>query len=142
MFLDCKPHNFKGSEGPLDSFDGLRRLNQCLKCATALRRIGKYATGTLEGPALTWWNSNVQTLGWEEYCPRSGCRNWRRSIDISRWRVNIEEYTTRSHELARLLPHMATPASKWIERYIGIGASDPGIGHFFANPTTIQQVFA
>ena len=47
----------------------------------------KFATGTLEGHALTWWDSKVQALGlnaanaltWEqlkdmmreEYCPRS-----------------------------------------------------------------------
>ncbi|KAD4888015.1 hypothetical protein E3N88_20088 [Mikania micrantha] len=92
----------------------------------------KYATGTLEGPTLTWWNSNVQTLGlgeanaltWngfktllqEEYCPRSEMQKleeeyWHLKMEGS----NIEEYTTRSHELAKLLPHMATPPSKWIE---------------------------
>ena len=56
------------------------------KCNCPATDKVKYATGTLEGASLTWWNTQVQMLGvdvanaipWddfkellrEEYCPR------------------------------------------------------------------------
>ncbi|KAD6795811.1 hypothetical protein E3N88_06707 [Mikania micrantha] len=157
MFLDCKPHNFKGSEGAIGLLRWIEKAESVFEmCNCPDESKVKFATGTLEGPALTWWNSNVQTLGlgeanaltWngfktllqEEYCPRSEMQKleeeyWHLKMEGS----NIEEYTTRSHELSRLLPHMATPASKWIERYIG--GLVPQIQGLVtsANPTTIQQ---
>ncbi|KAI3754777.1 hypothetical protein L1987_54568 [Smallanthus sonchifolius] len=53
--------------------------------------------------------------------------------------IEIELYTTRSHELATICPHMVTPAYKWIELYIG--GLVPQIQSMVtsSNPTTIQQ---
>ena len=55
----------------------------------------------------------------EEYCPRNELQKleaelWNHKIVGS----EIEKYTTRSHELGRLCPHMVTPAYKRIELYI------------------------
>ncbi|KAI3808079.1 hypothetical protein L1987_24021 [Smallanthus sonchifolius] len=116
----------------------------------------KFAAGTLEGPALTWWNAQVQMLGlamanglpWEEfkamvkeeYCPRDEIQKlegefWNLKMEGS----EIELYNTRSHELATMCPHMVTPDYKWIELYIG--GLVPQIQSMVtsSNPTTIQQ---
>ncbi|KAD5960605.1 hypothetical protein E3N88_12077 [Mikania micrantha] len=86
MFLDCKPHSFSGTEGAV----GLLRWIEKAESAFAMSNCRnedrvKFAAGTFEGAALTWWNANVQNLGldaanalpWEnfkqmlnrEYCP-------------------------------------------------------------------------
>ncbi|KAI3796913.1 hypothetical protein L1987_39600 [Smallanthus sonchifolius] len=116
----------------------------------------KYASGTLEGPALTWWNSQVQmltlemanALPWdefktmlrEEYCPRDEVQKlegefWNLKMEGS----EIEAYTTRSHELANLCPQMVTPPYKRIEKFIdGLVPQIQGMVTS-SNPTTIQQ---
>ncbi|KAD6796217.1 hypothetical protein E3N88_07113 [Mikania micrantha] len=87
MFLDCKPHSFSGTEGAV----GLLRWIEKAESAFAMSNCRnedrvKFAAGTFEGAALTWWNANVQNLGldaanalpWDnfkqmlnrEYCPR------------------------------------------------------------------------
>ncbi|KAD3641214.1 hypothetical protein E3N88_30438 [Mikania micrantha] len=95
----------------------------------------KYATGTLEGPAFTWWNTHVQTLGletansipWEnftrmlheEYCPRDEIRKLEEEFWVHKMvGSEIEKYCTRFHELCKLCPAMVTPEYKKIEQFI------------------------
>ncbi|KAD3640173.1 hypothetical protein E3N88_29396 [Mikania micrantha] len=95
----------------------------------------KYATGTLEGPALTWWNTHVQTFGletansipWdnftrmlhEEYCPRDEIRKLEEKFWVHKMvGSEIEKYCTRFHELCKLCPAMVTPEYKKIEQFI------------------------
>jgi hypothetical protein len=80
----------------------------------------KFASGTLEGAALTWWNSQVQVLGLEaannmpwqefknllkaEYSPRDQIKNleaelWNLKIEGS----EIEANTSHYHEMSVLL---------------------------------------
>ncbi|KAI3827998.1 hypothetical protein L1987_02087 [Smallanthus sonchifolius] len=123
-FMDCKPHTFSGAEGAvglLQWFENIESVFSMCNCPVADRV--KFASGTLEGPALTWWNSQVQMLGldmanalpWEdfknmikeEYCPRDEIQKlegefWNLKMEGS----EIELYTTRSHELAGMCPHM------------------------------------
>ncbi|GJU82933.1 hypothetical protein Tco_1285298 [Tanacetum coccineum] len=74
----------------------------------------EFAASMLQGRALTWWNTLVQTRGWaaaiaqpwedfkkllmEEYCP--------------------DDEVQKFHELARLVPHMVTSKSQRVNRYI------------------------
>ena len=63
-FMDCRPSTFSGTEGAvglLHWFEKLESVFEMCECPEA-RRV-KYATGTLEGIALTWWNAQVQILG-------------------------------------------------------------------------------
>ena len=95
----------------------------------------KYATGTLEGAALTWWNSQVQMLGvdianatpWEdfknlmkeEYCPRDEIQKLETEyFNLKMVGSEIEKYTERSHELAIMCPDQSNPPHKRIELYI------------------------
>ena len=63
-FMDCRPSTFSGTEGAvglLHWFGMLESVVEMGECPEA-RRV-KYATGTLEGIALTGWNAQVQILG-------------------------------------------------------------------------------
>ncbi|GJR28071.1 hypothetical protein Tco_1104303 [Tanacetum coccineum] len=86
-FLKCQPLNFKGIEGVViltqwfEKMDSVFHISNC----TVACQI-KFATCTLLGNALTWWNSHVKTVGhdatygmsWKtlkkmmtaKYCPR------------------------------------------------------------------------
>ncbi|KAI3754776.1 hypothetical protein L1987_54567 [Smallanthus sonchifolius] len=73
IFMDCKPHTFSGAEGAV----GLLRWFEKVESVFAMCNcpLVKFASGTLEGPTLTWWNVQVQMLGlamanaltWEEF---------------------------------------------------------------------------
>ncbi|KAD6796115.1 hypothetical protein E3N88_07011 [Mikania micrantha] len=95
----------------------------------------KYATCTLNGAALTWWNNHVQGLGideayqipWltlkqmmmDEYCPRSEIQKMEEELyNLKVQGSDIVSYTTRFHELAQLCPTMVTPEYKRIEQYL------------------------
>ncbi|GJY55516.1 hypothetical protein Tco_0454631 [Tanacetum coccineum] len=61
-FLKCQPLNFKGTEGVVGLtqwFEKMESVYSISKCTVACQV--KFATCTLQGNALTWWNSHVKT---------------------------------------------------------------------------------
>ncbi|GJV21802.1 putative reverse transcriptase domain-containing protein [Tanacetum coccineum] len=95
----------------------------------------KYTTGSFVGKALTWWNSQIRTLSREvavsmswndfkfmmiqEFCPSHEMQK----LESELWNhamvgAGHAAYTDRFHELARLVPHLVTPESRMIERYV------------------------
>ncbi|GJQ98076.1 putative reverse transcriptase domain-containing protein [Tanacetum coccineum] len=85
-FMKCNPTVFHGHEGVVELsrwFEKTEMVFGISKCAEA-RKV-KFAAATLQGRALTWWNSQVATrgleaanqIGWtemkrlmtEEFCP-------------------------------------------------------------------------
>ncbi|GJT55905.1 putative reverse transcriptase domain-containing protein [Tanacetum coccineum] len=95
----------------------------------------KYIAGSFVGKALMWWNSQIRTLSqevvvsmsWndfklmmiEEFCPSHEMQK----LETELWNyamvwVGHATYTDRFHELARLVPHLVTPKSRKIERYV------------------------
>ncbi|GJR94199.1 hypothetical protein Tco_0266373 [Tanacetum coccineum] len=87
-FLNCQPLNFKGIEGAVGLAHWVEKMESVLHISNCTFECQmKYATCTLLGGALTWWNSYVRTVGhdatygmsWktlmkmmtENYCPRS-----------------------------------------------------------------------
>ncbi|KAD7117165.1 hypothetical protein E3N88_04433 [Mikania micrantha] len=63
-FLNCHLHKFKGTEGAVGMLRWVEIVESVFAmCECAEENRIKYATGTLEGPAITWWNTHVQTLG-------------------------------------------------------------------------------
>ncbi|GKB64051.1 hypothetical protein Tco_0920237 [Tanacetum coccineum] len=87
-FLKCQPLNFKGTEGVVGLTQWFKKIEFVFHISncTVGNQI-KFATCTLLGSALTWWNSHVKTVGhdaaygmtWktlmkmltDKYCPRS-----------------------------------------------------------------------
>ncbi|GKF11510.1 reverse transcriptase domain-containing protein, partial [Tanacetum coccineum] len=87
----------------------------------------KYSVGSLTGRALTWWNSEVITRG----CEAAVGMTW------EDFKALIKEEYCPSNEM--LVPHLVTPETKRIERYIyGLA---PQIHEMVAatEPRTIQS---
>ncbi|KAM0054415.1 putative nucleotidyltransferase, Ribonuclease H [Helianthus debilis subsp. tardiflorus] len=134
--MDCRPSSFSGTEGAvglLHWFEKLESVFEMCECPEA-RRV-KFATGTLEGIALTWWNAQVQILGlaaanatpWNdfkelikrEYCTREDIHKLEDELyNLKMVGSEIEAYTKRSNELAVLCPTMVEPMYKRIELYL------------------------
>ncbi|KAM0052176.1 putative retrotransposon gag domain-containing protein [Helianthus debilis subsp. tardiflorus] len=134
--MDCRPSTFSGTKGAvglLHWFEKLESVFEMCECPEA-RRV-KYATGTLEGIALTWWNAQVQILGlaaanatpWNdfkeiikrEYCTRDDIHKL--EVELYHLKMTgseIETYTKWSNELAILCPTTVDPPVKHIELYL------------------------
>ncbi|GJU95342.1 hypothetical protein Tco_1320098 [Tanacetum coccineum] len=62
-FLKCQPLNFKGTEGVVSLtkwFEKMESVFHISNCTIACQIT--FATCTLVGSALTWWNSHVKTV--------------------------------------------------------------------------------
>ncbi|GJT33629.1 reverse transcriptase domain-containing protein [Tanacetum coccineum] len=116
----------------------------------------KYATSSFVNKALTWWNTQIQARGreaaigmtWvefkallvEEFCPI----NKMDKLESEFWNhtmvgANHAGYTDRFHVLGKLVPHLVTPESKRIGRYInGLAPQIRGMLRA-TQPTTIQS---
>ncbi|KAJ0613507.1 putative retrotransposon gag domain-containing protein [Helianthus annuus] len=157
-FMDCRPSTFSGTEGAvglLHWFEKLESVFEMCECPEA-RRV-KYATSTLEGIALTWWNAQVQILGlaaanatpWNdlkelikrEYCTRDDIHKL--EVELYHLKMTgseIEAYTKRSNELAILCPTMVDPPIKRIELYLKGLASEIQSHVTSANLDNIQDI--
>ncbi|GJW66510.1 reverse transcriptase domain-containing protein [Tanacetum coccineum] len=95
----------------------------------------KYIAGSFMSKALTWWNSQIRTLSWkivvcmlwndfmcmmiQEFCPSHEMQKLKSEFwNHAMVGVGHATYTDRFHELARLVPHLVTPESWMIERYV------------------------
>nr|XP_043639306.1 uncharacterized protein LOC122610378 [Erigeron canadensis] len=95
----------------------------------------KYVVGSLTDKALTWWNTQLQVRGrtaavampWEEFKGLM-LKKFCSEVEVSRLEREFGElkmtgakhakYTSRFEELSRLVPHLVTPDSKGIQKYI------------------------
>ncbi|GJS61629.1 putative reverse transcriptase domain-containing protein [Tanacetum coccineum] len=131
-FLKCQPMNFKGTEGV------------------------KFATCTLQGNALTWWNSYVwavrhdiaYAMPWktlkkmmtDKYCPMSKIKK----LETKMWNLKVKgtdvmSYNQRFQELALMCDRMFPMESDVVEKYVG-GLPDMIHGSIKAsNPKTMQE---
>ncbi|GKD88218.1 putative reverse transcriptase domain-containing protein, partial [Tanacetum coccineum] len=89
----------------------------------------------LQGRALTWWNTQVQTRGhdvfngltWENFKGLLTEEYYRKDemhkLESEFWNhqmfcTEVDKYTARFHELAKMFPHMVSMEDKKIGRYI------------------------
>ncbi|GKA38945.1 putative reverse transcriptase domain-containing protein [Tanacetum coccineum] len=65
-FVKCQPLNFKGTEGVVGLNQWLEKMESVfhISCCAIENQV-KFATCTLLGAALTWWNGHVRTLGYD-----------------------------------------------------------------------------
>nr|GEW19079.1 putative reverse transcriptase domain-containing protein [Tanacetum cinerariifolium] len=96
-FLKCQPLNFKGTEGVVGLTQWFEKMKSVFNISnyTVACQV-KYAACTLQGVALTWWNSHVKTvtlevaqaLPWktlkkmitDKYCPRGEIKKLKTDI--------------------------------------------------------------
>ncbi|GKD27088.1 putative reverse transcriptase domain-containing protein [Tanacetum coccineum] len=114
-------------------FEKTKMVFRISECAEA-RKV-KFVAATLQGRALTWWNSQVATMGleaanqigWtemrklmtEEFCPIEEIQRMEHEL----WNLKVKEfditaYTKRFHELVQLCPEMVPGECEKIEAYI------------------------
>ncbi|GKA81171.1 putative reverse transcriptase domain-containing protein [Tanacetum coccineum] len=67
-FMNCQPLNFKGTEGVVCLTWWIKKMGSVFNISgCAIKNQVKFATCTLLGAALTWWNGQIRTLGPEAY---------------------------------------------------------------------------
>ncbi|GJV40120.1 hypothetical protein Tco_1418560, partial [Tanacetum coccineum] len=155
-FLKCQPLNFKGTEGVvgltqwIEKMESIFRISNC----TIACQI-KFATCTLQGNALTWWNSHVKIVGhdvsyampWktlkkmmtEKYCPRGEIKK----LEIEMWNLKVKgtdvlSYNQHFQELALMCGRMFLEESDEEEKYVG-GLPDMIHGSVMASKPNIMQ---
>ncbi|GJS26021.1 putative reverse transcriptase domain-containing protein [Tanacetum coccineum] len=156
-FLACNPKEYDGKGGVvvltrwIEKMESVHDMSGC-----SVDQKVKYTAGSFVGKALTWWNSQIRMLSREvavsmswndfkfmmiqEFCPSHEMQK----LESELWNhamvgAGHAAYTDRFHELARLVPHLVTPESRMIERYVyGLA---PQIRRMVAatEPKTIQK---
>nr|GFC14483.1 hypothetical protein [Tanacetum cinerariifolium] len=119
-FRKCNPTPFHGKEGAIELcrwFEKSEMVFSISECAE--RNNVKFAAATLQGRALTWWNSQKMML--EEFCPDEEVHRMEdelRSLNLKD--TNIAAYTQRFHELVLLCPEAVSTEKKKVEAYIKV----------------------
>ncbi|GJW89953.1 putative reverse transcriptase domain-containing protein [Tanacetum coccineum] len=156
-FTACNPKEFDGKGGAVALTRWIEKMESVFENSgcTTNQRV-RYAASCFVNKALTWWNTQVQARGreaaigmsWndfkallvEEFCPSNGMEK----LENEFWNhtmvgANHVAYTSRFHELAKLVPHLVTPESSRIKRYIhGLAPQIRGMLRA-TQPTTIQS---
>ncbi|GJY18900.1 putative reverse transcriptase domain-containing protein [Tanacetum coccineum] len=130
-FMKCQPLNFKGTEGV------------------------KFATCTLLGAALTWWNGQIRTLGpeaysttWEvlkkkmtdKYCPQGEIKK----LEIELWNLKVKgndvpTYTKHFQEPTLICTKFVANETEKVDKYIS-GLSDNIYGNVKSpRPKTLDK---
>nr|GEW46026.1 retrotransposon protein, putative, Ty3-gypsy subclass [Tanacetum cinerariifolium] len=157
-FLACNPKEYDSKGGAIVLtrwIEKMKSVHDISGCS--IDQKVKYTAGSFVVKALTWWNSQIRTLSqdvavsmsWndfkfmmiQEFCPSHEIQK----LESELWNHVLvgdgyAAYTDRFHELARLVPHLVTPESRMIERYVyGLA---PQICEMVAEskPKTIQKV--
>ncbi|GKE57476.1 reverse transcriptase domain-containing protein [Tanacetum coccineum] len=135
-FTTCNPKEFDGNGGAVALTHWIKKMESVFvnSGCTANQRV-RYAASCFVNKALTWCNTQVQArrreaaigMSWndfkallvEELCPS----NEMEKLENEFWNhtmvgANHVAYTDRFHELAKLVPHLVTPESSHIKRYI------------------------
>nr|GEW76140.1 hypothetical protein [Tanacetum cinerariifolium] len=112
-FMKCGPTQFYKTEGAVglvrwcEKMENTFEISECAKGKKV-----KFATATLHGRALTWWNSQVATLGRE-------VANGRPWTEVKQMMTDeFSAYTERFNELALLCPDVVPNEKKKVELYI------------------------
>ncbi|GKB00524.1 reverse transcriptase domain-containing protein [Tanacetum coccineum] len=135
-FLACILKEYGGKGGVIVYIRWIKKMESVhdMSGCKDSQRV-KYTAGSFVCKALTWWNSEIHTRGreatvgmsWEDF--RNLTReefclsNEMQTLEPELWndamvRAGHAAYTDRFHELARLIPHLVTPESKRIGRYM------------------------
>ncbi|GJY65080.1 reverse transcriptase domain-containing protein [Tanacetum coccineum] len=156
-FLACNPKEYDGKGGAvvfthwIEKMESVHDMSGC-----SVDQKVKYTTGLFVGKTLTWWNSQIRTrsqevavsMSWndfkfmmtQEFCPSHEMQK----LESELWNhamvgAGHAAYTDRFHELARLVPHLVTPESMMIERYVYGLAPQICVMVAAAEPKTIQK---
>ncbi|GJT89075.1 putative reverse transcriptase domain-containing protein, partial [Tanacetum coccineum] len=155
-FMKCQPLNFKGAEGVVGLTRWIEKMESVFHISgCAVENQVKFATCTLLGAALTWWNGQIRTLGpeayamtWEvlkkkmtdKYCPQGEIKK----LEIELWNLkvrgnDIPAYTERFQELTLICTKFVANETEKIDKYLS-GLPDNIYGNVkAAKPKTLDE---
>nr|GEV47490.1 putative reverse transcriptase domain-containing protein [Tanacetum cinerariifolium] len=155
-FIKCQPLNFKGTEGVVGLTRWIEKMESVFKISgCAIENQVKFATCTLLDAALTWWNSQITSLGpdaysmtWEvlkkkmtdKYCSQGEIKK----LEIELWNVKVKEnngsaYTERFQELTLICTKFVADETEKIDKYVS-GLPDNIYGSVKASkPKTLDE---
>ncbi|GKB52044.1 reverse transcriptase domain-containing protein [Tanacetum coccineum] len=124
-FQACGPKEYDGKGGAIALTRWIEKMENVLdNSGCCENQKVKYGATLFVNKALTWWNTQIQV------------RNREAAIG-----ANHAAYMDRFHELAKLVPHLVTPESARIKRYVA-GLAPEIRGMLKATqPTTIPNAF-
>nr|GEY31955.1 hypothetical protein [Tanacetum cinerariifolium] len=156
-FLKCQPLNFKGTEGIVGLSYWLEMIELVFYISgCVVDNQVKFATCTLLGAALTWWNGHVRTLGhdatyattWgtlkkkltDKYCPKCKIKK----LEIKLWnfkvrRNDVAAYTQRFQELALMCTKFLTDETEKVDKYISRLPNNIHGNVMSIRPTTLDE---
>ncbi|GJY73333.1 putative reverse transcriptase domain-containing protein [Tanacetum coccineum] len=128
-FMKCQPLNFKGTEGVVGLTRWIEKMESVFHISgCAIENQVKFATCTLLGAALTWWNGQIRTLGPEAYSMT--------------WEVkgnDVPTYTERFQELTLVCTKFVANETEKVDKYIS-GLLDNIYGNVkSARPKTLDE---
>ncbi|GJW14224.1 putative reverse transcriptase domain-containing protein [Tanacetum coccineum] len=155
-FMKCQPLNFKGTEGVVGLTRWIEKIELVFNISgCAIENQVKFATCTLLGAALTWWNSQIRTLGpdaysmtcevlkkkmTDKYCPQGEINK----LEIELWNLKVKwndvpTYTERFQELTLICTKFVANETEKVDKYIS-GLPDNIYGNVkSARPKTLDE---
>ncbi|GJT04879.1 putative reverse transcriptase domain-containing protein [Tanacetum coccineum] len=155
-FMKCQPLNFKGAEGVVGLTRWIEKMELVFNISgCTIENQVKFATCTLLGAALTWWNGQIRTLGpeayamtWEvlkkkmtdKYCPQGEIKK----LEIELWNLKVKgndvpAYTERFQELTLICTKFVANETEKVDKYIS-GLPDNIYGNVkSARPKTLDE---
>ncbi|GJZ56984.1 putative reverse transcriptase domain-containing protein [Tanacetum coccineum] len=154
--MKCQPLNFKRTEGVVGLTQWIEKIELVFNISgCAIENQVKFATYTLLGAALTWWNGQIRTLGpeayamtWEvlkkkmtdKYCPQGEIKK----LEIELWNLKVKgndvpAYTKRFQELTLICTKFVANETEKVDKYIS-GLPDNIYGNVkSARPKTLDE---
>nr|GEU56571.1 putative reverse transcriptase domain-containing protein [Tanacetum cinerariifolium] len=135
-FMKCQPLNFKGTKGVVGLSQWLKKMESIFHISGyPIHNQVKFATCTLLGAALTWWNGHVRTLGHDaayamtwgtlkkkltnKYCLKGEIKK----LEIKLWNLRVRgndvaAYTQRFQELALMCTKVLAYETEKVDKNI------------------------
>ncbi|GJV29430.1 putative reverse transcriptase domain-containing protein [Tanacetum coccineum] len=135
-FMKCNPTAFRGVEGAVKLLRWFKKTESVFGISDCVEdKKVRFAASTLQGPALTWWNSKIATMGLEtvnqvpwtemkqlmtvEFCPIEEIQRMEHELwNLKVKEYNIVAYTQRFNELALMCLRMVEPERVKVDAYI------------------------
>ncbi|GJX12966.1 putative reverse transcriptase domain-containing protein [Tanacetum coccineum] len=134
-FMKCQPLNFKGTEGVVGLTRWIEKIKSVFNISgCAIENQVKFATCTLLGAALTWWNGQIRTLGPEAYA-----MTWEVLKEKITDKYYPQAYTERFQELTLICTKFVANETEKVDKYIS-GLPDNIYGNVkSARPKTLDE---
>nr|GEV36384.1 putative reverse transcriptase domain-containing protein [Tanacetum cinerariifolium] len=134
-FMKCQSLNFKGTKGMVGLTRWIEKIKSIFQISgCAIKNQFKFATCTLLDATLTWWNSQIRSLGpdaylmtWEvlkkkmtdKYSPQGEIKK----LEIELWNLKVKgndvpAYTKRFQELTLICTEFVANETEKIDKYV------------------------